>query len=178
MREVPKKGFAETAERIAFRLNWFNERVCALLVAGTVATVWFGVVERYIFTMGATWAEELARYIMIWAALMAVPCCAYRREHIALDLIFSRLPGAWQRPGRLILDFLGLCFFLFLAVYSVNMARQGATEYASIFGMTMVVPFLSVLVSSLLTVLQIAATMVREHAGTAPAINQEAMRMD
>jgi TRAP-type C4-dicarboxylate transport system permease small subunit len=73
MNEAWKEHLAATAERIAFRVNWFNERVCALLAAGTVATVWFGVVERYIFTMGATWAEELARYLMIWAALMAVP---------------------------------------------------------------------------------------------------------
>jgi TRAP-type C4-dicarboxylate transport system permease small subunit len=172
MTGTQKKSLAETAENVAFRLNWINERVCALLVAATVTTVWFGVVERYLFTMGAIWAEELARYFMIWAALMAVPCCAYRREHISLDLVFSRFPKSWHRPGRLILDLLGLAFFLFLFIHSIGMVRQGATEYASIFGMTMVVPFLSVLVSSLLTVVQIAVTMLREYTGTRPAFSQ------
>ena len=174
MSEIRKRGFAETAENIAFRLNWFNERFCALLVAGTVVTVWLGVMERYVFAMGAIWTEELARYFMIWAALMAVPCCAYRREHIALDLLFSRLPKSWLRPGRLLLDCIGLLFFLFLFMYSIPMVEQGRTEYASIFGMTMAVPFFSVMVSSLLTVIQIAVTMLREYTGARPMFSQDA----
>ena len=173
MREIRKELLAEKAERFAFRLNWFNERVCALLVAATVLMVWFAVAERYILDLGAFWTEELARYIMIWAALMAVPCCVYRREHVALGFVFSRLPQSWQKPGRLLLDCIGLVFFLFLLVYSVGMVQQGSTEYASIFGMTMVVPFLSVLVSSLLTVVQIAMTMLREYTGTRPLFSRD-----
>ena len=159
---------AESAEKFAFRLNWVNERVCAALVAGTVITVWFGIVERYVLSMGMIWTEEFARYLMIWAALMAVPCCAYRREHIAVDLLFCRLPQSWHKPGRLVLDGIGLLFFLFLFIYGLGMVEQGKTEYASIFGMTMYVPFLSVVVCSLLTILQIAVTMLREYSGTKP----------
>jgi len=169
------KNLAEKAEAVAFRLNWFNERLCALLVAGTVITVWFAVVERYVFSMGVTWAEELARYIMIWAALLAVPCCAYRRDHVSLGFVFSLLPLHWQRPSRLILDCIGLAFFILLLVYSLRMVRQGATEYAAIFGMTMVVPFLSVFACSLLTVFQIAVTMLREYTGTKPLFSRDAI---
>ena len=168
MNETSKKSVAESAERFAYRLNWINERVCAALVAGTVVIVWFGIVERYVFAMGMIWTEELARYVMIWAALLAVPCCAYRREHIAVDLVFCRLPQSLQKPGRLVLDGLGLLFFLFMFVYGLDMVEQGRTEYASIFGMTMVVPFMSVLVSSLLTMIQIAVTMLRDHCGVKP----------
>jgi TRAP-type C4-dicarboxylate transport system permease small subunit len=175
MSETSKKNLAERAERFAFRLNWINERLCAALVAGTVVIVWFGVFERYIFPMGMIWAEELARYVMIWAALLAIPCCAYRREHIAVDLLFCRLPQSWQKPGRLILDGLGLLFFLFLFIYGLGMVEQGRTEYASIFGMTMVVPFMSVLVSSLLTMIQIAVTMLRDHCGIKPAYDLDGM---
>jgi TRAP-type C4-dicarboxylate transport system permease small subunit len=174
MSAIRKKSLVETAENIAFRLNWVNERVCALLVAGTVVTVWLGVVERYAFTMGAIWTEELARYFMIWAALMAVPCCAYRREHIALDFVLCRLPKSWLRPGRLLLDCIGLLFFRFLFIYSIPMVEQGRTEYASIFGMTMVVPFFSVMVSSLLTAIQIAVTMLREYTGTRSMFSRDA----
>ena len=176
MSETSKKNLAELAERFAFRLNWINERLCAVLVAGTVVIVWFGVVERYIFAMGMIWTEELARYTMIWAALMAVPCCAYRREHIAVDLLFCRLPRSWQKPGRLVLDSLGLFFFLFMFVYGLDMAEQGKTEYASIFGMTMFVPFLSVLVCSLLTIIQIAMTMLRDHGGVRPMFDLDDTR--
>lgn len=175
MSETPKKSLVELAESFAFRLNWFNERVCAALVAGTVIIVWFGIVERYVLSMGMIWTEELARYIMIWAALMAVPCCAYRREHISVDLLFCRFPIAWQKPGRLILDALGLLFFLFMFIYGLGMVEQGKTEYASIFGMTMFFPFMAVVVSSLLTMIQIAVTMVRDYCGIKPMYAVEDM---
>lgn len=161
-------GAAKTLETIAYRVNYVTERICALLVAAMIGVVWFGIVERYALALGVTWTEELARYIMIWAALLAVPCCAYRREHIGLDLIFSRLPRRQQLPARLLLDTIGLCFFIFLAYYGVSMAKQGLHQYATIFGMTMLVPFISVPVTAGLTVFQIAATMVRDTAGVAP----------
>ncbi|BCS89578.1 TRAP transporter small permease [Pseudodesulfovibrio sediminis] len=159
---------ARTLEQIAYRINYVTERVCALLVAAMIGVVWFGIVERYALALGVTWTEELARYIMIWAALLAVPCCAYRREHIGLDLVFSRISREKQRYARLLLDAIGLCFFLFLAYYGISMAKQGAHQFATIFGMTMLVPFISVPVTAVLTAFQILATMVRDTIGLEP----------
>jgi len=161
-------GVARTVERVAYRLNYVTERICAVLVAAMIGVVWFGVVERYVLALGVTWTEELARYIMIWAALLAVPCCAYRREHIGLDLLFSKLPLGWQKGARLFLDAIGLCFFLFIAYYGMTMAGQGHNQFATIFGMTMFVPFTSVPVTAALTVFQILAVMMRELAGLPP----------
>lgn len=156
-------------DRIGYRLNCWNERVCALLAAAMLLVVGFGVVERYVFHLGHTWPEELARYIMIWMALLAVPVCAYRREHIGLDILFSRFPRAVQPWLRVLLDLMGIGFFLLLTVYGVGMAETGASQYATIFGITMLVPFLSVPVSSALTVFQLVVTMLREFCGVTPA---------
>ncbi|WP_272699505.1 TRAP transporter small permease [Desulfovibrio sp. Fe33] len=164
---------AGAVERVAFRLNYVLERLCALLVAAMIGVVWFGILERYALAMGATWTEEMARYLMIWAALLAVPCCAYRREHIGLDLVFSRLPLNWQMPARMVLDLLGLAFFLFLAWYGVTMAGQGAHQFATIFGMTMLVPFTSVPVAAGLTAFQIVAVMIRDAARVDPLFTRK-----
>lgn len=85
-------SFATRLDAIAYRINRGNEFLCAVLAACMVFIVGFGVVERYVMHLGHTWPEELARYVMIWMALLAVPVCAYRREHIGLDILFSRLP--------------------------------------------------------------------------------------
>lgn len=164
----PFVGFARNLERAAYWLNYCTERICALLVAAMIVVVWFGIVERYFLALGMTWTEELARYLMIWAALLAVPCCAYRREHIGLDLFFARLPRRVQLPARLLLDLIGLAFFLFLAYYGLPMVKQGAGQYATIFGMTMQGPFLSVPTAAGLTALQIVVSMVRDAAGVEP----------
>jgi TRAP-type C4-dicarboxylate transport system permease small subunit len=146
------------------RLNWFIERFCALLMAALVMVIWFEVFQRYALRLGFTWGEELSRYIMIWAALMAVPVGAYRREHIGLELISNKLPVAQRRYLRLALDIIGLAFFVFLTAYGVGMAAGGKTQYATIFGMNMVVPFASVPTCGALTSIQLIVTMLRDFA--------------
>ena len=111
--------------------------------------------------MGMTWSEELSRYIMIWAALLAVSCGAFYREHIGLTLVRQALPKRTGDMLVLCLDIISLTFFLFLAYFGISMTIQGASQYATIFGITMTVPFASVPVSSLLTAFQIFAAMLR-----------------
>jgi TRAP-type C4-dicarboxylate transport system permease small subunit len=162
----PQKG--SLLYTIARRLNWVVERVCALLVGTMVVVIWFGVMERYFLELGATWTEELSRYVMIWAALLAVSCGAFYREHIGLDLVKRFMsPGAGRVLGFL-LDIVSLLFFLFLAYYGISMTTNGLSQYASIFGITMVVPFAAVPVSAALTAFQIFAVMFR-GAAEAPA---------
>ncbi len=155
---------SDVAEAFGRRLNWVVERICALLMATLVLVIWFEVLQRYVLHLGFTWGEEFSRYVMIWAALMAVPVGAYRREHIGLEFTLNALPPARRRLLRRVLDLIGLAFFLFLTSYGVGMAASGRTQYAAIFGMTMVVPFASVPVCGLLTSIQIVVTMLRDWA--------------
>ena len=145
----------------AYRLNWVVERLCALLVGVMVMVIWFGVVERYFLHLGFTWTEEFSRYVMIWAALLAVSCGAYYREHIGLDIVKRFLPRRGARILSIFLDLVSLSFFLFLAWYGIGMTREGLGQYATIFGITMVVPFAAVPISSALTAFQIFAAMLR-----------------
>jgi TRAP-type C4-dicarboxylate transport system permease small subunit len=156
--------FISRLDAFGGRLNWGVERFCALLMAALVMVIWFEVFQRYTLGLGFTWGEELSRYIMIWAALMAVPVGAYRREHIGLEIINNALPLAQRRYLRLVLDLIGLAFFLFMTSYGIGMAVGGKTQYATIFGMTMVVPFASVPVCGALTSIQLIVTLLRDFA--------------
>lgn len=150
----------------SYRLNWLVERICALLVGIMVVVIWFGVVERYFLHLGITWTEEFSRYVMIWAALLAVSCGAFYREHIGLNIVGRFLPPAGARILSVTLDLVSLAFFLFLSWYGIGMARAGLGQYATIFGITMVVPFAAVPVSSALTAFQIFAAMLRNREPT------------
>jgi TRAP-type C4-dicarboxylate transport system permease small subunit len=146
---------------ISHRVNWVVERICALLMGIMVVVIWFEVVERYFLHLGHTWTEELSRYVMIWAALLAVSCGTYYREHIGLNIVQRFLPPAAARVLAIILDLVSISFFLFLAWYGIGMARDGLGQYATIFGITMVVPFAAVPVSSALAAFQVLAAMLR-----------------
>ena len=145
---------------LASRLNWLVERVCALLIGLMVIVIWFGVVERYFLHLGFTWTEEFSRYVMIWAALLAVSCGAYYREHIGLNVVSRFLPDKGAKILSFCLDLVSLSFFLFLTWYGLGMAQAGLGQYATIFGMTMVVPFAAVPVASALTAFHIFVSML------------------
>jgi len=148
-------------ERIAFKLNWVLERVCAVLAASVVLIIWYGVFERYVVRAGGAWTEELSRYVMIWLALLAVPCAAYYREHIGLELFLARLSLRQRKPVILLLDIICIAFFLFLTYYGILLTRDGTTAYATIFSMNMVIPFASVPVSSGFAAFQFFVAMIR-----------------
>jgi len=156
-----KKNNPAPLQTAARKLNWLVERICAFLVGLMVVVIWFGVVERYFLHMGFTWTEEFSRYIMIWAALLAVSCGAFYREHIGLNIVKRFLPETGARILMIILDLVSLLFFLFLTWYGIGMTRNGLGQYATIFGITMVIPFAAVPVSSALTAFQILAAMLR-----------------
>jgi TRAP-type C4-dicarboxylate transport system permease small subunit len=148
-------------EKIAYQVNWVLERVCAGLAAAMVLIVWFGVFERYVVSAGQTWTEEMARFVMIWGALLAVPCAAYYREHIGLEMFLAILPLKYRKSLILVLDLICVAFFAFMTYYGVLLTKDGATAYATIFDMTMVIPFASVPVSSAFAAFQFFVAMLR-----------------
>lgn len=146
------------------RLNWFIERLCALLVALMVMDVWLGVLSRYLLDLQITWTEELARYLMIWAALLAVSCGVHYREHVGLMVVLEKFPRHIRRWISLILDLIGLGFFLILFYYGYNLSREGATQYANIFNITMALPYAAVPVAAALAALQMLLVALKDFA--------------
>lgn len=148
------------ALRWSGRLNWLVERLCALLLASMILIVWYGVMARYVLESGATWTEETARYVMIWGALLAISCGARRREHIGFDALFMKLPAHMQKPLRIVIDLISISFFVYLLVFGIRMTSDGASQYATIFDMTMLIPFAAVPVAAALTVIQLSAALL------------------
>ncbi len=148
-------------EKVAFRLNWVLERVCAALAACMVLIIWYGVADRYLIQSGGAWTEELSRYVMIWLALLAIPCAAYYREHIGLELFLARLSVRNRKPVILVLDIISILFFAYLTYYGIFLTMDGTTAYATIFNMNMVIPFASVPVSSAFAAFQFFVAMLR-----------------
>jgi TRAP-type C4-dicarboxylate transport system permease small subunit len=143
-------------------INRAVELLCAALLAVLVLDIWIGVFGRYVFELPVTWAEELARYLMIWTALLAVSCGVARREHVAVTALLHQVPLPVRRWFDLAIDLLALAFFAFLGWYGIGMTQQGTTQYATIFDMTMAIPFASVPVSSALVCVQLVLTAIRD----------------
>lgn len=168
--DTQQRRLGERSAAIGARLNRCVELLCAALLAVMILDVGIGAFGRYLIDLPVTWTEELARYLMIWAALLAVSCGVARREHVAVTALFNTLPAQMRRALGAAIDVLGFAFFAFLGYFGIDMTAQGATQYATIFEMTMWLPFAAVPVSCALVCVQLVLTGIRDFTlGLAPA---------
>ncbi|MEX0827849.1 MAG: TRAP transporter small permease subunit, partial [Haliea sp.] len=67
--------------------------LAGLLLFVALCSISAGIFFRYVIGDSLSWAEELARYALIWSALVG-SAVAYRRgAHIAMTMAIDLLPG-------------------------------------------------------------------------------------
>ncbi|WP_282605648.1 TRAP transporter small permease [Pelagibius sp. Alg239-R121] len=152
----------ETAGRLSEQLNWLIERIVALLMVLLVLDVWLGVIDRYLVHWQLPWPEVVARYLMIWAALLAVSCGIARREHIGLSILIERIPVPLRRSVLVAMDAVAFLLFLYIAWFGLSFASGGGSRQAMIFGMTLALPFAAIPTSAALAMIQIFLTAIRD----------------
>lgn len=88
--------------------------LCLLLLA-MILLACIQIVLRTFFSSGLLWADELIRYLVLWAGLLGAVTASGRGKHIALDILGGRLPEA-------ALPYVGLFSSLFSALASAGLS--------------------------------------------------------
>jgi TRAP-type C4-dicarboxylate transport system permease small subunit len=159
------------AGRLAAGLDWLVARLCVVVLGLLVLDVWLGVVVRFVWPLPITWTEELARYLMIWLALLAASCGIARRAHIGVEIVPNMLPAPARRWLRLALDAVAFGFFALLAVYGWGFAEKGLARATMIHGASFFVPFLAVPVSAALCCIQLVLVAIRDLGAEEPPLD-------
>lgn len=154
--------YAVSAHDMSMRINWFIERFCVALFVVLILDVWLGVLVRYVIPVQMTFTEELARYLMIWMALLAVSSCIAHREHIGVMFIFQRFPAPTRRWLSLVFDIIAFAFFAFLLVYGVDFVERGFGRFTMINGIPKGYPFIGVPLAAAVACIQLALVAVRD----------------
>jgi TRAP-type C4-dicarboxylate transport system permease small subunit len=156
------------------RLNWLVERACVLLMVLLVLDVWLGVLARYVLPFPATFTEELARYLMIWMALLAVSSGISHREHIGVLVLFERFPPAVRKWLAMLFDLIALVFFALIFFYGLGMVERGFSRYTMIEAIPKAYPFMGVPLAAAMACIQLALVAVHDFftAGDAVGTNR------
>ncbi|MEO9526064.1 TRAP transporter small permease subunit [Roseibium sp.] len=147
------------------KLNTAAEAVIVVLMALLVLDVWLGVVDRYYFHWQLPWPEIVARYLMIWAALLAVSSGIARRDHIGLTAVIMRVPVPLRRAVLIAVDLCVLALFLYVFWYGLGFAASGASRQAMIFGVSLQPFYAAIPAAAALASVQTVLAMIRD-AGT------------
>lgn len=144
------------------RINAAVEAVVAVLMLLLVLDVWLGVADRYFFHWQLPWPEELARYLMIWAALLAVSSGISRREHIGLTALILNIPEPARRYILIAMDLTALALFLYVFWFGIGFAASGATRRAMIFGTSLQPYYAAIPVAAAISSIQIVLVTARD----------------
>ena len=63
------------------------------------------------------WAEEAARYLMIWGCCMGVSAGVKNRSHVSIDSIVDHLPFKASAGIRIVMDAIEVAILLFVFIY-------------------------------------------------------------
>lgn len=96
------------AEQIFIRVNRF---VLVLLMSAMSLIVFANVLLRYLTNDSIVWAEEVARYLMIWMAFLSAGLALRAGMLVAVSQIHTHLPRALRIALRLLILTMMLFFF-------------------------------------------------------------------
>lgn len=77
--------------RINVVLTRVLESLAILAMGILVMDVVWGVVTRYLMGAQAEWTEELARFLLIWVALLGGALAFRQREHLGIDFLVGSM---------------------------------------------------------------------------------------
>ena len=105
-----------------------NEWLVLLLLAAMWAIVFANVSLRYLSNFSITWAEEVARYLMIWMTFLGAGLSLRIGGHVAITNLHDFLSIRLQRALRALIGLLLICFFVAMMwigyEYMMRMGRQ------------------------------------------------------
>ena len=138
--------------------------LCALMVT-LVALIFAQVVTRYLMQVSLSWSEELARYLLMWLAMLSAAYGFKIKAHFALVFLVNRFPDGVRRATSLVVSILVcvlLCLFVWKAVeitWSVRRQIGPAT------GLSKALPYSSGIVGGVLMLYYVARNAWRDWRG-------------
>jgi len=116
-------------DRAISYVSWLAAAAGAGVVLLMMAVVAYAVVNRYILGTPITWTDELSGYLVVALVMLGAADTLRRGEHIAVDLITTRL----KPRGRRLAAIWGHVMVLVFAA-ALLYSTKGTLEYSLNFG--------------------------------------------
>lgn len=91
--------------------------ICISLIFLMTIIIWLQVILRYIFNMGLPWAEEIARYLLVWSAMIGSAVVLYENGHISVNFVFDKFSEKCKKWIKIFHFFIYICFFAIITYY-------------------------------------------------------------
>ena len=86
----------------------------------TIVAVFF----RYVLSDPIIWAEEAARYLMVWSTLLGISIATRQKAHLGIDIFVSMAPKKIQKILEITSAALMVVMYVFLVAVSILFIRS------------------------------------------------------
>lgn len=112
--------------------------VCKWLAIGLVAAIAIiviaSVIWRYGLNHSLAWAEDTAKFLMVWLAFIGAPLGFRHGAHVSIELLPPGLPDFGRRLVRLLVHAIVLALMAAFAWYGWQFAWNGRNQIALTIG--------------------------------------------
>ena len=110
-------------------VHWILEAMCSLFLAVMVGFTIYTVVMRYVFANPPVWGDLLTVLSNIWLMFIALSLTARDNEHIALNLIYEKLPNRLSLYIRQFWKLMIMVIGVVLMIYGVELVEGMRGKY-------------------------------------------------
>jgi TRAP-type C4-dicarboxylate transport system permease small subunit len=119
------------------------------------------VVWRYVFSASIFWSEELSRYLMVWATMLASSVCLRRGAHMAVRFIHDLLPRGPRKLSSLVVYTAILAFLGVVFGYGIILVSRTWTQISPTLSLPMGLVYACVPLGALLMAVQTVGLLER-----------------
>lgn len=115
--------------RASRRLAAFEQLVCSVLIVAFGVLLIANVFARYVLNSPIFFAGELAIYILIWMAFLAISISIHHDQHVRLTMLVGVLPTPAQRACYWLSELVCLAMLVVMLWYSIAWLRSPSVDY-------------------------------------------------
>lgn len=115
--------------RASHWLAQLEQLLCSLLIVAFGVLLIANVIARYAFDSPIFFAEELAVYILIWMAFLAISVAIHQDQHVRLTMLVGQLPASLQRLAYWLTELICLALLAVLLWYSIGWIRSPSVAF-------------------------------------------------
>ena len=115
--------------RVSRYLARIEKLVCSGLIVAFSVLLMVNVIARYVFNSPLYFANELAVYILIWMAFLAISIAIHHDQHIRLTMLMAILPNTAQRACYWLTELICLAIMVTVLWYAIAWLRSPSIHY-------------------------------------------------
>ena len=150
--------FLRTVERTSAVVNKIASSATVVLFTVMTLIIWVQIFFRFILGGGIAWSEEIAKYMMVWMALLGSSVLFREGGHIAINYFISKF--SFLRYILISHALVSAALFILLIYYGIDYATFGFKLISPASGISKFWPYLSIPVGGAFLLIQALVRLV------------------